>query len=240
MRGRLPDKLRKDTVSAYAASLFGNKDVYNQTRIVEGLPEGWTLRSLAGLEALSQLHHGSVVVQPGDITIKGKSTHKDISSIVSRIFATRVGTDANYTIEVLYDENLIEKSKDVGLSDEACQKQITAVLNARKINFAPSSASIEEASLGVIDNIAEILIECPDAQFEINGHTDSQGGEGSNATLSQARADAVLVALLDRRVRTTKMASKGYGESQPIADNNTQEGRARNRRIEFKLITKDN
>jgi OOP family OmpA-OmpF porin len=239
MRGRLPDKLRKDTVSAYAASLFGKNDVYNQTRIVEGLPEGWTLRSLAGLEALSHLHHGSVVVQPDDITIRGRSTKEDISSIVSRIFATRVGTNANYEIDVHYDENLIEKSKDVGLSDEDCQKQITAVLGARKINFAPSSASIEEASLGVIDNIAEILLECPNAQFDINGHTDSQGGEGSNATLSQARADAVLGALLDRRVRTAKMTSRGFGETQPIADNKTEEGRARNRRIEFKLITKD-
>jgi OOP family OmpA-OmpF porin len=83
------------------------------------------------------------------------------------------------------------------------------------------------------------LAECPDAQFEIRGHTDSQGGEESNLALSQGRADAVLNALLDRRVHTTKMISKGYGEAQPIADNATEAGRAKNRRIEFKLIKKE-
>lgn len=239
MRGRLPDQLRKDTVSAYAASLFGTDNIYNQTRIVDGLPDGWTVRSLAGLEAMSHLHHGSVVVLPEEITIKGKSAKQDISSIVSRIFATRVGVDANYSIDVTYDENLTAKAKEIGLSDKDCEKQVTAVLGARKINFAPSSIDIEEVSLGVIDSIVEILASCPDAQFEISGHTDSQGSDGTNAALSQGRADAVLSALLDRRIRTTKMTSKGYGETQPIADNSTEAGRAQNRRIEFRLITKD-
>jgi OOP family OmpA-OmpF porin len=188
---------------------------------------------------MSHLHHGSVVVLPDEIAIRGKSSKKDISSIVSRIFATRVGPDANYSIAVTFDENLVVDTKEIGLSDTDCEKQITAVLGARKINFAPSSATIEEASLGVIDSIAEILVACPDAQFEISGHTDSQGSDGTNWTLSQSRADAVLGALLDRRVRTAKMRSKGYGEAVPIADNNTEDGRAQNRRIEFRLIKGD-
>ncbi|MBL4751823.1 MAG: OmpA family protein [Amylibacter sp.] len=240
MRGRLPDQLRKDTVSAYAASLFGKDNIYNQTRIVENLPDGWTVRSMAGLEALSHMRNGSMVVLPEEVILKGRSAKEDISSIISRIFATRVGTNANYTVDVKFDENLVAKPvKDLGISEQDCEKLITAVLGASKINFAPSSASIEAASLGIIDSIAEILIECPDAYFEISGHTDSQGSEGTNATLSQGRADAVLGALLNRRVLTAKMVSKGYGETMPIADNSTEEGRAQNRRIEFKLITKE-
>ncbi len=236
MRGRLPDALRKTTVSAYAASLFGGDNVHNQTRIVEGLPDGWTVRSMAALEALSHMHNGSAIVLPDMINVKGKSAKEDISSIISRIFSTRIGPNVNFETDVVYDEKLTLEETEVGLSDANCEKQIKAVLGARKINFAPSSSSIEEASLGVIDTIAEILIECPDARFEIAGHTDSQGGEESNKTLSQGRADAVLVALLQRRIRTTKMKSVGYGETDPIADNNTEEGRAQNRRIEFSLI----
>ena len=240
MRGRLPDQLRKDTVSAYAASLFGKDNIHNQTRIVENLPDGWTVRSMAGLEALSHMRNGSMVVLPDEVILKGRSAKEDISSIISRIFATRVGTNANYTVDVKFDENLVvQPVKDLGISEQDCEKLITAVLGASKINFAPSSASIEVASLGVIDSIAEILIECPNAHFEISGHTDSQGSEGTNATLSQGRADAVLGALLDRRVLTAKMVSKGYGETLPIANNSTEEGRAQNRRIEFKLITKE-
>lgn len=241
MRGRLPDLLRKNAVSAYAASLFGKDNIHNQTRVVENLPDGWTVRSMAGLEAMSHMRNGSVVVLPDEVIIKGRSAKDDISSIISRIFATRVGTNANYTVDVKFDENLIPiaPTEPLGISDQDCVKQITAVLGATKINFAPSSASIEDASLGVIDSIAEILVECPSAQFEISGHTDSQGSEGTNTTLSQGRADAVLSALLDRRVLTTKMVSKGYGEAHPIADNSTEEGRAQNRRIEFKLLNKD-
>jgi len=241
MRGRLPDQLRKDAISAYAASLFGKDNIHNQTRIVENLPDGWTVRSMAGLEAMSHMRNGSVVVLPDEVIIKGRSGKDDISSIISRIFATRIGTNANYTVDVKFDKNLVptDPTEPLGISDQDCVKQITAVLGATKINFAPSSSSIEEASLGVIDSITEILLECPNAQFEISGHTDSQGSEGTNATLSQGRADAVLSALLDRRVLTAKMISKGYGETRPIADNSTEEGRAQNRRIEFKLINKD-
>ncbi len=240
MRGRLPDQLRKETVSAYAASLFGNDNIHNQTRIVENLPDGWTVRSMAGLEALSHMRNGSMVVLPDEVILKGRSAKEDIYSIISRIFATRVGTNANYTVDVKFDEHLAAQPvNDLGISEQDCEKLITAVLGASKINFAPSSASIEAASLGVIDSIAEILIECPEAHFEISGHTDSQGSEGTNATLSQGRADAVLGALLNRRVLTAKMVSKGYGETLPIADNSTEEGRAQNRRIEFKLIKKE-
>jgi len=240
MRGRLPDQLRKDTVSAYAASLFGKGNIYNQTRIVENLPDGWTVRSMAGLEAMSHMHNGSIVVLPNEVIVKGRSAKNDISSIISRIFATRIGTNANYTVDVKFDENLVAKPTEENfISAQDCKKQITAVLGASKIDFAPSSASIEQASLGVIDSIAEILAECPDAEFEVGGHTDSQGSEATNAALSQGRADAVLSALLERRIRTSKMVSKGYGETLPIADNGTEEGRALNRRIEFKLINKD-
>jgi OOP family OmpA-OmpF porin len=233
----MPDQLRKNTLYTYASSLFGNDNVHNQTRIVNGLPDGWTVRSMAGLEALSHLHHGSVVVLPDEIIVKGKSSKEDIKSIVSRIFSTRVDSNANYKTDVAFDENLVVKEDThIMLSPEDCKKQVNAVLLARKIDFAPSSASIEEASLGVIDSIAEILKECPETKFEIGGHTDSQGSEETNATLSQGRADSVLQALLDRRVLTAKMISKGYGEAQPIADNATEQGRAQNRRIEFRLI----
>jgi OOP family OmpA-OmpF porin len=72
--------------------------------------------------------------------------------------------------------------------------------------------------------------------MEIGGHTDSQGRETMNQQLSQARARSVLEALRARRVLTSNITAKGYGESQPIADNDTDSGREENRRIEFKLI----
>lgn len=72
--------------------------------------------------------------------------------------------------------------------------------------------------------------------MEVAGHTDSQGGEDGNRKLSQARAEAVISALGARKVLTRNLTPKGYGESQPIAENDTDKGREANRRIEFVLL----
>ena len=70
----------------------------------------------------------------------------------------------------------------------------------------------------------------------MGGHTDSRGSDSVNLRISQARADAVVTALLQRGVASDLLVAKGYGEDAPIADNATEEGRARNRRIEFQAI----
>ena len=87
-----------------------------------------------------------------------------------------------------------------------------------------------------MDAVADLLGACGDIQLEIQGHTDSQGREIMNEQLSQARAQSVLNELRARRILTSNFTAKGYGETQPIADNGTEEGRNANRRIEFKLI----
>jgi OOP family OmpA-OmpF porin len=87
----------------------------------------------------------------------------------------------------------------------------------------------------ILDRIAEILPDCLHVPMEIGGHTDSQGREEMNLGLSQSRADAVLNGLLARGVLVSNLTARGYGETRPIADNDTEEGRERNRRIEFRL-----
>ena len=90
-----------------------------------------------------------------------------------------------------------------------------------------------------MDEIAEVLQDCGDIQLEIQGHTDSQGREEMNLALSQSRAESVLNELRARRVLTGSFIAKGYGETQPLAENDTDEGREANRRIEFKLLRRD-
>jgi OOP family OmpA-OmpF porin len=122
---------------------------------------------------------------------------------------------------------------------EECVEQINAAVERKKITFAPSSTDIEADAIPTIDAIAEVVRDCQTVKIEIGGHTDSQGREVMNEQLSQARADAVLNAIMSRRVLTTNLTAKGYGEAAPIADNGTEEGREANRRIEFKLIVPD-
>ena len=234
MLGRIQSDQSKTSITAFANALFGREAVHNQTRIDEDLPDGWPTRVLAGLEGLSLLHHGSLVVQPDLVVIKGTSASPEVTAEISRLFSVRIGGKENYKINVKFDQNLVHVPELP--TAEECQAQITAVLEQQQIVFEPSSTDIDAASQGVIDAIAEIIGDCPDIRFEIEGHTDSQGGEELNKNLSQSRAEAVLNALLARRILTSGLVAKGYGEEQPVADNGTEESRAKNRRIAFRLI----
>jgi OOP family OmpA-OmpF porin len=118
---------------------------------------------------------------------------------------------------------------------EECAADVNAVIAQTKITFTPASAEIATGARPVLDALAAILVACPPMLMEIGGHTDSQGSEGGNKALSQARAEAVLLALQGRRVDISGMSAVGYGEATPIADNETEEGREANRRIEFVL-----
>ncbi len=104
------------------------------------------------------------------------------------------------------------------------------------IQFESGSDIIRKTSYPVLDEVVKVMIENPDYDLEINGHTDNQGDEDKNLQLSERRANAVKKYLADKGVEENRMIAKGYGESKPIADNNTTEGRSKNRRVEFKVI----
>ncbi|MEP1442482.1 MAG: OmpA family protein [Hyphomicrobiales bacterium] len=111
-----------------------------------------------------------------------------------------------------------------------------ATLRAQFILFDTNKAVIKPESETALDDIVAILASCRGSAFEIAGHTDNDASEDYNTALSQRRVDAVLVALRERDVDTSGFVTKGYGESQPIAPNDTAEGKARNRRVEFNVI----
>jgi len=78
----------------------------------------------------------------------------------------------------------------------------------------------------------------PSVRMEISGHTDNTGSLKYNTKLSQSRAEAVVQYLVERGIEASRFDAKGYAFTQPIAPNDTEEGRARNRRVEFKILSK--
>ena len=88
----------------------------------------------------------------------------------------------------------------------------------------------------ILDEVADALLSVSQVDIELGGHTDSQGPQSYNQGLSQRRADSVKKYLASRGVAEASMTTKGYGESQPIADNGTKDGRALNRRVELKVL----
>lgn len=101
------------------------------------------------------------------------------------------------------------------------------------VNFATSKADLTPDSSGVLDRVSASLKDWPEVRVEIGGHTDSTGGDAFNLDLSRRRAAAVKDYLVAKGIDSSRLASKGYGETKPIADNRTKEGRAKNRRVEL-------
>lgn len=237
LRGRLPDEAVRTATRSFAMARFGAGVVHDATRVAEALPESWPTRVLAGLDALAQMHQGVVVVQPDFLELRGVTGNPEARAEVSRLLSEKLGEAANFRLGVTYNKTLDPNAAPP--SPAECQARIGAVLSRRQITFEPGSDEIDSAAQGTLDEIAEILRRCGEIRMEVAGHTDSQGRESMNQQLSQARAEAVLDALMERRVLTSGLVARGYGESRPIADNDTEEGREANRRIEFTLPVDD-
>ena len=234
LRGRLADENLRMVADSYAKARFGSEKVYVATRIVDGLPNDWAARVLTGLEALSSLSNGAVSVTPSLLSVRGNTGDPNANRDIATLLATKLGGAQEFEIDVAYQEKL-DPVAGLPTPDE-CEADIAQIVAAGKISFEPGSATIDAATLDTMDNIAELLKICGDIRLEIQGHTDSQGREEMNLALSQSRAQSVLNELRARRVLTSSFSAKGYGEASPIQDNETEEGREANRRIEFHLI----
>ena len=235
LRGRVNSELARDTADSYAKARFGSGEVYTASRIDESLPRDWSVRVLAAIETLSMLKNGSVTVTPEKVRVFGDTGVPTAKSDITRLLLEKLGESKDLSIEVKYKKKL-DPVLGLPTADE-CEVQVTKIQSGRKITFEPGSGNLDASAESILDDMAEILIKCPDdMRMEISGYTDSQGREVMNQELSQTRAQAVLSALRERRVLMSRYVAKGYGEENPIGDNSTEAGREANRRIEFKLI----
>lgn len=231
LRGRLVDESERAIVEAFAKAQFGVKNVYVATRLDPELPDGWPVRVLAGLEALGQVEKGNLLVRADTVEVTGVTGSQQARARISQILSGKLGQGQTFKVAVSYDKAL---DPQAALPTPAqCLADVQQLLKFKKISFTPGSAEIEAAAVGLVSSIADVLSQCPPMELEIAGHTDAQGSEDGNRALSQARAEAVLVALQGRRVDVSKMRAVGYGEAYPIAENETDLGREANRRIEF-------
>lgn len=234
LRGRLSDERQREATENVARARFGHNSVYGATRIDESLPAGWPVRVMAALEALDELEHGSVVVTPELVRLAGVTGNPQASDVISRILTARLGEGARIDLSVRYEKRL-DPVLNLPTGAE-CVQDLNRVQASTKISFEPGSAVIAEEASDILDKLAAIMKDCSDFRMELAGHTDSQGSEEFNQNLSQERADSVVAALMDRRVLVGNIVAKGYGEAQPIEDNDTEDGREANRRIEFVLL----
>ncbi|MCX6267051.1 MAG: OmpA family protein [Bacteroidetes bacterium] len=127
----------------------------------------------------------------------------------------------------------IESMKQEVVASEMFEKINKEGFIALYINFETGKSDIKPESQPIIDQLAAMLKQNPTLKVSIEGHTDNVGGDIANQQLSESRAKSVMNALISQDIDVSRFKSKGWGQSKPIADNNTEEGRAKNRRVEI-------
>jgi len=217
-----------DVLGEVRASIAGMSDHAAVILFSDGLPDDGAA-ALRSAKALSAAYAGQVcihTVHTGDdplgseflrllSSVTGCGTTREASSVSDPTAFTQ------FVREVFVVAG--EKEPDV----------CTGVIRLRGVEFEFDKAVLTPTSMVVLDAAAEGLLACPNVPVRVEGHTDSLGSEAYNQNLGQRRADAVRGYLVQKGVRAGKITARSYGETKPIATNDTDEGRALNRRVEL-------
>ncbi len=229
LQGFIPNEDARDTILASLNQLLTNHAVTDDLVVADGAPDGFLAMVQAGLGGLARLADGSFEISDTNATLSGGAFYE---SLADRIAAS-VSSAGPSAFSVATDIGLAPPPPPIDA--EACQARFGALLAANTIRFETGSASIDRRSDGLLDRLVRTLQSCPDASVVIGGHTDSQGDSIPNMRLSQARAMAVRDYVVDAGISERRLLAVGFGESEPIADNESDAGRALNRRIEFNV-----
>lgn len=233
--GVLPDETMRQTVQSLARAQLG--PIEGELKLDPGIPEGWALRVMAGLDAMGAVDRGRLEVTQPLIAISGVSGDPYATEKAVAALATRLGAGADYALSITYDRRLDPEIEQP--DGTTCVDRLNTVMLESEIGFEPGGAIIAGDIAPVMEELRPIMSDCADFQIEIAGHTDAQGSDDSNMALSLGRAGAVLDALREAGIPAQNMVAAGYGETRPIAENDTQEGRDANRRIEMTLLSPD-
>jgi len=143
--------------------------------------------------------------------------------------------DASEGLNMLFKSFRLAEGGNMNVTGK---KFIDAKLVTHGITFDYNKATIKPESMGTLNMVVQVMKDNPDILFEVGGHTDSDGDDAYNIKLSQQRADAVKQQLTSMGVDASRLTAKGYGETKPVADNTSPEGKANNRRVEFVKTSK--
>ncbi|MEO1966075.1 OmpA family protein [Hyphomonas sp.] len=227
LNGTMPDQETKDAVVRHAFNKIYPPRItgVNDYLDIAGLeaPEGYVQVALRGVNTIAQCDTGQAGFERGRFNLRCELPDTEADAVRREAVASMpLGTVGR--IDILPHDAVI-----------SCEAELTDLLKDARIEFDSSSAVIDASSNALLDAVAAAVKTCP-GTLRIEGHTDSTGPEDENEVLSRNRALAVRNALVAREVDPERLIAEGYGASRPVAGNTTPEGRARNRRIEIRVV----
>ncbi|MGE6244750.1 OmpA family protein [Psychrobacter proteolyticus] len=189
------------------------------------------------LPIIKNVPNASMIIKGDNITVNAPDKavlDKLVADLQAAAPAMRVQAEGPLDLQGEIDDSLAAADVAMNnLGENPDPRDVARALSIQVINFQVDKAVIPEVNKAVLDRAAKIINEVPDMKLMIIGHTDSQASDSYNMELSLERAESVKEYLVSQGVDASKLDTKGMGESEPIADNSTEQGRFRNRRIEF-------
>ncbi|MCC6735342.1 MAG: OmpA family protein [Bauldia sp.] len=230
LSGFAPSPEIRQTLATAAELRFAPLPVVVDALLADGAPAGFSEAMVAGLQAISRLEAGRLELVDGAISVSGVAPY---DGAISRIEEQLRGAlPPGYRVTTA----ITAKPAESRVTAAVCQELLTAELGTGAVKFTEGSVGLAPESEGRLDRLVAILGRCPDSRVEIGGHTDSDGTTARNRAISEQRAISVREYLVAAGVADDRLTAVGYGEANPITTNDTEEGRAQNRRIEFRIL----
>ncbi|HEY4834863.1 MAG TPA: OmpA family protein [Bradyrhizobium sp.] len=227
LTGYVPDNNVHAAIAAAAARKFFSEKVVDNLKASVGAPSGFAAAVVPALGALSRLSTGTLVVSDREVKLSGDAFFDAAAAQI------RSGLPKEFPQGFQLKADISVKPAVAPVDATVCQQLFSELLAKGKIRFESGRASIDPDSAGLLDRLTETALRCPTADIEIAGHTDADGEDAFNQALSEKRAQAVMDYLVKAGLPAGRFTATGYGSTQPVASNDTDEGKARNRRIDF-------
>ena len=227
LTGNVPDRNVHAALVAAAGRKFFSEKVVDNLKESIGAPSSFAAVVVPALGALSRLSTGTLVVTDREVKLSGDALY-DAAAV-----QIRAGLGRDLPQYWQYKAEIAVKPPSAPVDNTVCQQLFADLLAKSRIRFEPGKADLSPDSLGLLDRLTETALRCPAANIEIAGHTDADGDADQNQALSEKRAQAVMDFLVRGGLPASRLTSVGHGSSQPIAGNNSDDGKAQNRRIDF-------
>ena len=227
LSGYVPDNAVHAALVDSAGRKFFSEKVVDNLKASVGAPRAFAEATTAALGALSRLSTGTLVVSDREVRLSGDALYEAAAAQLRNDFPKSLPQGWQAKVEVSV------KPPSAPVDATVCQQLFTQLLGKARIRFQAGSATIDPDSTGLLDRLIETAQRCPNANIEIAGHTDADGADEFNQDLSERRAKAVADYLVKAGLAAERFSTVGYGASQPLVGNDTDQGKAQNRRIEF-------
>src|ERR1700730_6096871 len=227
LSGYVPDNAVHAAIAAAAARKFFSENVVDNLKASVGAPSGFATAVVPALGALSRLSTGTLVVSDREVKLSGDALYDAAANQI------RAALLKDFPQGWQGKDDISVKPASAPVDGTVCQELFSDLLAKGNIRFESRRADIVSDSAGLLDRLIETALRCPTVNIEIAGHTDADGDDASNKTLSEKRAQAVMDYLVKAGLPADRFTAVGYGSAQPVAANDTDEGKAQNRRIEF-------